>query len=34
MNTQVQNLAMAGGFLLLTAVGPGSISLDAKLARA
>lgn len=26
----LKNISMAGGFLLLTAVGPGSISIDAK----
>jgi putative oxidoreductase len=26
----LKNIAMAGGFLLLTCVGPGSLSLDAK----
>jgi len=30
----LKNIAMAGGFLLLTCVGPGSLSLDAKWGRA
>ena len=30
----LKNVAMAGGFLLLTCVGPGSVSLDAKWSRA
>lgn len=30
----LKNIAMAGGFLLLTSVGPGSVSLDAKSGRA
>ena len=30
----LKNIAMAGGFLLLTCVGPGSVSLDAKWGRA
>lgn len=29
----LKNIAMAGGFLLLTCVGPGSVSLDAKSGR-
>ncbi|MBW3140859.1 DoxX family protein [Ferrimonas balearica] len=32
-NAFAKNLAMAGGFLLLTLHGPGKLSLDAKLAK-
>ncbi|SHI04126.1 DoxX family protein [Ferrimonas marina] len=32
-NALAKNLAMAGGFLLLTLHGPGKLSLDAKLAK-